>query len=213
MPGRTPDRDPVTNRFTKRAGGNAKPNGHDGEDPGIDPVEAGATTGAEPSEPGVGTQRPGSGRGRTAGGGGGTGTAKPKAGASLDLTGLAGVWAGLHVQLARLADTPELAMTEADAKTFMVAWQNYLRHYSIAATQKTVDLITAVSVTAFMYAPRAVAVRRRMSRRPGRSGLHPSPEAAQDSPAGPAQIFAFHPPGAAAAGPGMGPIIDVPPVH
>lgn len=101
-------------------------------------------------------------------------------------------------------------MTEADAKTLMVAAQNVLRHYSIAATQKAVDWMTFASVATFMYAPRAVALRRRVKRRPG-SNRQSSPDVA-DSPAGPAQVFQFRPQsGAPPAAPAMGPIIDIPP--
>jgi hypothetical protein len=126
------------------------------------------------------------------------------------LTGLAGVWAMMHVQLARLTDTPELAMAEADAKTLMVAAQNVMRHYSIAATQKAVDWMTFASVATFMYAPRAVAVRKRMRRRPGASSQS-SPDVAGDPHTGPAQIFAFRPqPGPPQQAPQMGPVIDVP---
>jgi hypothetical protein len=109
----------------------------------------------------------------------------------------------MHVQMARLADCPELAMTEADAKTLMVAAQNVLRHYSIAATQRAVDWMTFCSVATFMYAPRVVALRRR-TRRPG-SSARSSPDGGADSQTGPAQVFQFHPPGP------VGPIIDMPP--
>lgn len=90
------------------------------------------------------------------------------------------------MQLARLADCPALAMPEAEAKAFLTAWQNYLRHLSIEATQRTVDLMTAVGVTVFMYTPRAYALvqRRQQGTRP------PPPQWG----AGPAQVFQFHPP-------------------
>jgi hypothetical protein len=99
------------------------------------------------------------------------------------LTGLTAIWAGLHLQLARIADCPDLAMTEGEARTFLQAWQNYLRHYSVAATQKTVDLVTACSVTIFMYVPRGVALSQRRRRGPGMARSTP----------GPAQVFQFRP--------------------
>ena len=111
----------------------------------------------------------------------------------------------MHVQMARLADCPELAMSEGDAKTLMVAAQNVMRHYSITATQKAVDWMTFVSVASFMYAPRAVALRRRVQRRPGSPGS--SPDNVSEPPAGPAQVFAFRQPQHGAAQP---PIIDMP---
>lgn len=109
--------------------------------------------------------------------------------------GLAGVWASMHVMLARLTETPELAMTEADAKTLFVAAQNVLRHYSIASTQKTIDWITFASVAGFMYVPRFVAIGRRRQRG-HRQGQRPGERQGQpDFFAGPAQVFQFHPPG------------------
>ena len=70
-------------------------------------------------------------------------------------------------------------MSEAEAKSFLQAWQNYLRHYSVTATQKTVDLLTAVGVTVFIYVPRGVALaeRKKQGQRP------PQPQA---------QVFRFH---------------------
>src|SRR4029077_9160444 len=127
--------------------------GSDSDGAGVDPVEAGASPGAEPAEPtGPAPQRRGPGRPP----GGGTGTGSAKKSASLDLTGLAGVWSVMHVQLSRLADCPELAMSEQDAKVLMTAAQNVMRHYSIAASQKAIDWMTFASVASFMYAPRAV---------------------------------------------------------
>ena len=109
----------------------------------------------------------------------------------------------MHVQLAKLTECPELAMTEGDAKTLAVAAQNVLRHYSIQSTQKTVDWITFGSVVAFMYTPRVVALRRR-KRRPGGYQRQSSPDTATPPP-GPAQIFEFRPPS------GAGPVIDATP--
>jgi len=90
----------------------------------------------------------------------------------------------MHVQLARIADCPELAMSEGDARTLMASAQNVLRHYSIQATQRAVDWITFGSVAMFMYVPRAVALvqRRQRSNAPPQQ-WH-----------GPAQVFQFTPP-------------------
>jgi hypothetical protein len=74
-------------------------------------------------------------------------------------------------------------MTPDEAKTFLQAWQNYLRHFSVPATQRTIDLVTACSVTLFMYVPRAVAVGRRRK----------APPAVRPPQTGPAQVFQFRP--------------------
>lgn len=105
------------------------------------------------------------------------------------MTGLAAIWAGIHLQLARITDTPELAMTEGEAKGFMQAWQNYLRHFSIPATQRTVDLMTAVGVTTFIYTPRVAAVVKRQRQGP--------PAPVQTARPTQENIFTFHPPEAA----------------
>jgi hypothetical protein len=78
-------------------------------------------------------------------------------------------------------------MTENEAKQFMIAWQNYLRHFSIAATQRTVDLVTACGVTLFLYVPRGVALAERRRNGPVRGP--------REAPQGPAQVFRFYPPG------------------
>ena len=76
-------------------------------------------------------------------------------------------------------------MTESEAKSFLLAWQNYLRHFSIAATQRTVDLVTACGVTLFLYVPRGMALAERKRAGP------PQP---RQQPQGPAQVFRFTPP-------------------
>lgn len=78
-------------------------------------------------------------------------------------------------------------MTEGEARGFLMAWQNYLRHFSIPATQRTVDLMTAVGVTAFLYIPRAAAVVERKRRPPS-----PPPRPGANGQA--ENIFTFHPP-------------------
>jgi hypothetical protein len=101
-------------------------------------------------------------------------------------------------------------MSEPDAKVLMVAAQNVMRHYSIAATQKAVDWMTFASVATFMYAPRAVALRTRM-RRPGPDRRSPL-DGADQPPAGPAQVFTFRPSNGPPPNHGaqQPPIIDMP---
>jgi hypothetical protein len=102
------------------------------------------------------------------------------------LTGLAGLFAGLHVQLAMLTECPGIAMTEADAKAYLNAWQNVLRHYSLEATQKAIDIFTLSSLTLVIYTPRlALGIKRY------REGAPRQREAEYRS--GPARIFQFGP--------------------
>lgn len=75
-------------------------------------------------------------------------------------------------------------MDENEAREFLTAWQNYLRHLAIEATQQTIDLVTAVGVTVFCYTPRIIALQRR-----GKEKGHQAP-----GPRAAAQVFAFRPP-------------------
>lgn len=92
-------------------------------------------------------------------------------------------------------------MTEAEARQFLIAWQNYLRHLSVSASQKTVDLVTAVGVTVFLYVPRGMAFAER------RKGPPAPPQQAQ--------VFRFHPAPAPVPEAPEAPEIDVTaePVH
>jgi hypothetical protein len=193
-----PRRDPTTGRILPRDGVARATVAGERRDAGaaavVDPDTAAAEPGAGAAEPPGGTKRK-RGRPRTrffgaaSTGSASPGAAKPAAqkSASLDLTSFTAIWAGVHLQLARIADTPELAMSEAEARQFLVAWQNYLRHHSVAATQRTIDLMTAVGITAFIYAPRVVAVmpsrRRRRAEAAARAGQQE----------GPRNVFAFAP--------------------
>lgn len=169
------NRDPVTGRILGTGGAARKPNGGDGGAASVDPIAAGTAPGAEPAEPGT--------RSKRSGGSGGTGTAKTAAkGASLDLSAYAGLWAGLHVQVAKLTATPELAITLDDSKAFLTAVQNVARHYPIVATQKALDWGALIITTSLIYTPRVIAIRQRLAAPP------PPPQ----QPAAP--VFRFVPP-------------------
>lgn len=96
------------------------------------------------------------------------GTGSKKEIVSVDLSSLAGMLAGVHAMLAMAAHTPELEITEAEASQFMKAGQNVLRHYSVQATQKTIDWLAFVGVTVTIYGTRIAAVgfRKREERQP-----------------------------------------------
>lgn len=67
------------------------------------------------------------------------------------------MFAGLHVMLAARG-APELVITEQEAKDFMGAAQNVLRHYSVKTTQKTLDWLMFIGVAGGIYGPRLMAV-------------------------------------------------------
>lgn len=52
----------------------------------------------------------------------------------------------------------ELELTEAETKSFMTAAQNVARHHSIETTQKTIDYIAFLGVTAQVFGTRILAV-------------------------------------------------------
>lgn len=142
----------------------------------IDPGDAAAASGAgpEPASRGRGPGRKFAGSGATEGGKAAAGTGKAQKTAPLDLTSLTGLFVGLHIALARAADMPELAIDEASAKGYLLAAQNVLRHYNVAATQKTLDWGAFMAATVGLYGPRIAAgmARRAAGGRPS-ANVHP----------------------------------------
>lgn len=80
------------------------------------------------------------------------------------------MFVGLHAALAMKIDAPELIISDEEGKQFMKAAQNVMRHYSVEATQVTLDWIAFMGCAAGIYAPRiaAVGMRRREQRGPRR---------------------------------------------
>lgn len=93
---------------------------------------------------------------------------------------------GLHWQVARLSGNPELQISEADGKEWLLRCQNVMRHYPLTASQKAVDWAAFTFVTSFMYLPRIVAIQQR------RAAAAAAPEAPS------ATVFQFNAAGAAA---------------
>jgi hypothetical protein len=93
------------------------------------------------------------------------------------------MFVGLHAMLARATDTPEIELTPDEGAAFMGAAQNVLRHYSVAATQKTLDWIAFAGVTSGIYGPRmfAIHMRRKAGQEPRRPAAGPGPTIAPDT--------------------------------
>jgi hypothetical protein len=93
------------------------------------------------------------------------------------------MFVGLHVVMAERTNVPELDMGMDEGERFFTAAQNVLRHYSVETTQKTIDWLAFVGVTATMYGGRfASYVTRKKEERVARVyPLHrqPAPQAAQ----------------------------------
>lgn len=76
---------------------------------------------------------------------------------------MTGMFVGLHAVLAQRTNTPELAIGMDEGAAFMGAAQNVMRHYSVEATQKTLDWISFAGVAGGMYLTRAVAITNRLA--------------------------------------------------
>jgi hypothetical protein len=82
------------------------------------------------------------------------------------------MFVGVHAMLAMRTHTPELQMSEDEAKAFARATQNVMRHYDVQTTQKTLDWISFAGITAGIYGTRALAISERVKeeRRTGARG-------------------------------------------
>jgi hypothetical protein len=68
------------------------------------------------------------------------------------------MFVGLHVMLAQLTKTEELAISMDEGEAFMKAASNVMRHYSVQTTQKTLDWIAFGGCTIQIYGLRIVAI-------------------------------------------------------
>jgi hypothetical protein len=84
---------------------------------------------------------------------------------------------GLHTLAGQLI-APELEITEDEGKAFMDGAKNVMRHYSVTATQKTIDWIAFMGTCGSIYGTRAVAIA--MRRKQERKGKTPSKAEAPD---------------------------------
>jgi hypothetical protein len=69
-----------------------------------------------------------------------------------------GLLVGMTTMLAMRTGHEELAVTSDEAGEFLKAAQNVARHYSVETTQRTLDWIAFVGVSAQVFGTRAVAV-------------------------------------------------------
>jgi len=60
-----------------------------------------------------------------------------------------------------VSNSPELILTDEEASGFLIAAQNVMRHYSVEATQKTLDWVALFGCVAGIYGPRAVKIKMR----------------------------------------------------
>jgi hypothetical protein len=82
---------------------------------------------------------------------------------------------GVHLMLAKLTDTEELAITDDEGKAFMDRAQKVASHYSVTTTQKTMDWIAFGGCAAAIYGPRAIVLVRKQRNKPTRAANAPAP--------------------------------------
>jgi hypothetical protein len=68
------------------------------------------------------------------------------------------MFVGIHAMLATMTQTPELELSEEEGKNFTTCAQNVMRHYSVTATQKTLDWVAFVGCCTMIYGPRVAAI-------------------------------------------------------
>lgn len=73
------------------------------------------------------------------------------------------MFVGVHMMVAAKTNTPELAISLDEGLAFMGAAQNVMRHYSVEATQKTLDWIALAGIAGGMYLTRCVAISQRLA--------------------------------------------------
>lgn len=78
------------------------------------------------------------------------------------------MFVGMHATLAVLTNTPELSVSDDEGDAFMRAAQKVASHYSVQTTQKTIDWLAFMGVTANIYGTRAFAIQMRRNQEKAR---------------------------------------------
>lgn len=82
----------------------------------------------------------------------------------MDLSGLAGIFVGIHVQLAQATQVPEFVIEQEEGDEFLKRAQAMMSHYSVETTQKTIDWLAFIGVGSMIYGTRFIAYNARVSR-------------------------------------------------
>lgn len=86
-----------------------------------------------------------------------------------------GLLIGTSALLAVRTETPEVAITPEEGTAFLNAATNVMRHYPIETTQKTIDWVAFIGVSAQVFGTRALAVMVKQSRGGERAPQRPAP--------------------------------------
>jgi hypothetical protein len=90
----------------------------------------------------------------------------PEAPTSLSVEGIEGVLLTIHIMLASMTQTPELVLSEPEAKAYAVAVANVARHYpSFPITAELQDWLALGLVIVRVYSTRAIAIGIRKKRK------------------------------------------------
>lgn len=84
-------------------------------------------------------------------------------GKKLNLSGMESLFYSVHLSLATMTQTPELALEEEECAKLARAAENVAQHYDLPdLPQKTIDWAYLLYVLALMYGTRLVAIRARL---------------------------------------------------
>jgi hypothetical protein len=93
-----------------------------------------------------------------------TGTTGAKAKTSFSVGALENLLLQVHSALASVASTPELALSQEDARNIAVSYQAMQRHYASALTAKQIDTLTFVGVVGTIYGSRIITIAKKQKK-------------------------------------------------
>lgn len=133
----------------------------------VDPSQLDAQRDAQRAAPESDTGKRGRGRPAGSKGKGKEGQSQEKLavdGGKLDLDSLNFTLFFAHELLAKASKTPEIALTETEAKTMATCAHNVMKHYNITASQKAIDWGNLVLTGVIVYGGKFHAINERQAR-------------------------------------------------
>jgi len=123
----------------------------------IDPASIGDGGGSDNGDAGNSAGEPRKRRGRKPG----TGPARSGKTPPLDINGVQALLFSAHNILAAITKTPEFVLSENESEELAKGIANVSRHYDVAASAKTVDIMNLAMVAGMIYGSRIMAMRNR----------------------------------------------------
>jgi hypothetical protein len=125
----------------------------------VDPAAIGDSGGSDNGDAGNSSGEPRKRRGRKPG----TGAARSGKAPPLDINGVQALLFSAHNILAAITKTPEFSLSETESEELAKGIANVSRHYDVAASAKTVDIMNLAMVAGMIYGSRIMAMRNRKS--------------------------------------------------